>query len=129
MPKITVPEDCGNAPKKEFIRDFNIAFIKNDLEAILDAMTDDIEWELVGDTVRTGKEEVREFMKGMPVSKGTELTILTIITHGNTAASNGTMKFEDGSEIAFCDIYEFSGHDKNARIIKLASYGVDLKQK
>ena len=42
MTKVIAPEDCANAPKKEFIRDFNIAFAENKTEKILEYMADDI---------------------------------------------------------------------------------------
>jgi hypothetical protein len=41
MVKIVIPEDCGNAPKKVFIRDFNIAFAENKNDKIGWRGTDD----------------------------------------------------------------------------------------
>ena len=28
--KLSIPEDCGNAPKKQILRDFNVAFVTKD---------------------------------------------------------------------------------------------------
>ena len=128
MLKIDVQEDCGNAPKKAFIRDFNIAFVKGEIEALLDNLADDIEWHMIGDKTMSSKEEVKEFLAPMMSSKATELVIKHIVTHGNTAACDGTMSFEDGSKIAFCDFYTFTGHDKNAKIREITSYGVELEE-
>lgn len=127
MPTINIPDDCGNSPKKLFLKDFNIAFIKNDLAKILESLTDDVRWNMVGSKVVEGKEAIKEFILPMMESKGTELTINSIITHGKTAAVDGVMAFEDGSRIAFCDIYTFSGHDDNAKIKEMTSYIVELK--
>ena len=123
--KIIVPEDCGNAPKKALIRDFNIAFAKNETEKILEYMSDDITWNMVGNKVIHGKKEAGEMLKTMEGEIATELIMNTIITHGSTAAANGEMRFPSVT-IAFCDVYEFSGHDSNAKIKTLTSYGIEL---
>lgn len=124
--KITVPEDCGNAPKKEFIRDFNIAFAENKKEKILEFMADDIEWVFVGKQIMNGKEEVKKFLETMGDDKAEELILDTIVTHGDEAAADGVMKFSKMA-VAFCDVYKFTGHDKNAKIKNLTSYGIELK--
>jgi hypothetical protein len=126
MVKIIVPEDCSNAPKKEFIRDFNIAFAENNNDKILDFMADDIMWNLVGNKIVQGKESVRKELESMELGEATELILHTIVTHGNIAAADGIMKFKNIA-IAFCDVYEFTGHDKNTKIKELTSYGIELK--
>lgn len=124
--KITVPEDCGNAPRKEFIRDFNIAFAENKKDKILEFMADDIEWVMVGDKIMNGKEEVAKSLELMGDEIAEELILDTIITHGDTAACDGIIKYSKKA-IAFCDVYKFTGHDKNAKIRQLTSYGIELK--
>ncbi len=124
--KITVPEDCGNAPKREFIRDFNIAFVENNKEKILDFMSDDIVWVMVGKKIMQGKEEARKFLETMGDEKAEELILDTIVTHGDEAAADGVIRFSKFS-VAFCDVYKFTGHDKNAKIKQLTSYVIELK--
>lgn len=126
MIKLTIKEDCGNAPKKEFIRDFNIAFAENSNDKILAFMADDIVWDMIGNKKVQGKEDVRKELESMGLEEATELIIDTIITHGDIASANGVMKFA-GTTIAFCDVYKFTGHDKNAKIKELTSYGIELK--
>lgn len=36
MTKINIPFDCGNSPKREFIKQFNIAFAKGNADFIID---------------------------------------------------------------------------------------------
>jgi len=48
MVKITVHEDCGNAPKKLFLRDFVISVVKNDSEHIFHNIIDDVQWNFIG---------------------------------------------------------------------------------
>ena len=69
MVKITVGEDCGNAPKKELLRDFNIAFVKGDVDHLLQNITDDIQWTMVGDTLLEGKEQVTKMLEKTKQSK------------------------------------------------------------
>lgn len=126
MLKVMVPSDCGNAPRKEFIRDFNISFAKNDTDAILKCMSEDIVWNMIGNKTLEGKDAVTEMLRTMEGEKARDLTIHTIITHGDTAAANGVMKFER-TTIAFCDIYKFSGHENTAKIKELTSYGTEIK--
>lgn len=40
----------------EFLKDFNIAFAKGNLEIIADSVTDDIVWNIIGDRKIEGKE-------------------------------------------------------------------------
>lgn len=124
--KIVVPDDCGNAPRKELIRDLNIAFAENKKEKILEFMADDIEWIMVGKQIMNGKEEAAKFLKTMGDDVAEELILDTCVTHGDTAAADGVIKYAEMS-IAFCDVYKFTGHDKNAKIKQLTSYAIELK--
>lgn len=126
MTKVTVPKDCANAPRKEFIRDFNIAFAENKKDKILEFMADDIIWNMVGGQVLHGKEEAAKMLDTMIGYQAEELILHTIVTHGDTAAANGEMKFLILT-VNFCDVYKFTGNDKNAKIKELTSYGIELK--
>ena len=125
--KINCKEDCGNAPLKEMLRDFNVAFGKGDVESIAEKLTDDIVWEMVGDKKYEGKKAVTEELERMKEFKAAELTIEHIITHGRTAACNGSLVMKrGGNKYAFCDIYDFDKNGKNAKIRKMISYGISL---
>lgn len=126
MTKITVKEDCGNAPKKEFIRDFNLAFAENKKEKILEFMDEEITWNMIGGKVMHGHKEAMEFLQSMGEDVAEELVVETIVTHGDSAAANGEIRYKEMT-VAFCDVYQFSGHDKNAKIKTLTSYGIELK--
>jgi hypothetical protein len=125
MLKITVGEDCGNAPKKELLRDFNIAFVKGDVDPLLHNITDDICWTMVGDRLFEGKEQVTKMMEEARKTNPTELTINNIITHGNTGAVDGVIKLENGTTYAYCDIYRF-GSAKNVKIKEISSYIIKI---
>ncbi len=127
MTKVICADDCGNAPRKALLRDFNIAFAKNNAEAVLEQLSDDIVWTMVGDRVIRGKENVATALQEMAAQgQATELRIDHIITHGTDAALDGVMSFEGGQRVAFCDVYVFSGHTKKARIKEMISYAKEL---
>ncbi|MGF1504476.1 MAG: hypothetical protein ACFB51_04975 [Anaerolineae bacterium] len=73
MPSLSVGADCGNSPKKTFLRDLNIAFAEADVAAISAAL-----------------EEMR-------VLQAAALTIHAVITHGSEGAVNGEITMADGS--------------------------------
>lgn len=78
--KIICPEDCGNAPKKYFLKEVNVAIAKNDLSFIMDNITDDFNWNIIGRKLIQGKESFVETLKQMQNYKVTELQITLLPT-------------------------------------------------
>ncbi|WP_037324977.1 nuclear transport factor 2 family protein [Salinimicrobium terrae] len=117
--------------KEEFIRDFNEAFSKNDLDFILNSMADDIVWNFTGEKTVKGKEEVREFLIPMSKVETLELELQQIITHGRTAAANGRMKIKEPSgeikSFGFADFYVLNGM-KSPKVKRMTSYVVAIKE-
>ena len=60
MARIFCEEDCGNAPKKAILRDFNIAIANKDLDYLLEWISDDVVWNKVGQSTATGKAQVAD---------------------------------------------------------------------
>lgn len=124
MAKITVIPDCGNAPRKEFLKDFNIAFATGKADFIVDHVSHEIEWNIHGDKHISGKESFVTEINIMKEYTADELTIHSIITHGREAALNGKMKMGDKIYV-FCDIYRFT--NTTSDIIKqMDSYVIEL---
>lgn len=115
-------EDCGNAPKKNVLKELNVAFAKHEIEFILDWVTDDVVWEIVGDQLIHGKDDVEKVLLEMKDYEVQRLSIHNIITHGNTASLNGTLLLSDQQKIDFCDVYNFRGFGKKAKIKSITSY-------
>lgn len=126
MVKIIVEEDCGNAPKKLLLRDLNIAYANRDMQPVLENLTDNIRWEMVGNKLIEGKEQVAEELEQRKRTQTRELILQNIITHGNVGAVDGIAKLDDGSSYAFCEVYRFSSHAKNAKIKEITSYIIEL---
>lgn len=118
------PTDCDNAPKKKILKDLLISFALNDFPNIETHITDDIEWNLVNVQTLQGKEQLMELLKKMNM-KIIELEIQYLITHGKTASANGTVKFEDGRVVSFCNVYLFVSAGKNT-IKEITSYIINM---
>lgn len=129
MVKIHVPEDCGNAPKKLFVKDFIVAIVNNDQDFIYRNATDDIRWNIVGGQLIEGKEAVLAALSQFRGNAVAELTIHTIVTHGYDGVAEGALKFKDGRKIAFCDVYRFKASTNNAPVKTITTYAVALAKK
>lgn len=123
--KLHTKVDCGNAPKKELVKNLTVQFVTYDLDKAMDHMVDNVEWILVGDKPIVGKEQFKTELLKMSGNKATELTILSIITHGKEAAVHGEMTMEDGSVFGFADFYEFTSA-KGTKVKSIMSYIVQL---
>lgn len=110
---------------QEMLEEINKAFARNDTGFIVENVTDDIRWIIVGDQTVEGKEAFTETLKAMETDEPMELTIHHIITHGTSASVNGEMKTSGGKVYAFCDVYQFSGF-KNPKIKEMTSYALKV---
>ncbi|WP_347174256.1 nuclear transport factor 2 family protein [Polaribacter uvawellassae] len=125
MTKIVSSQNCGNSPKMEFLKEFNIAFAKGNVEFITESVTDEIVWDIIGDRRIEGKEKFREELEKMKSKKTTELIIDQILSHGKEGATNGIMKIQNGKKYAFSDFYKFKGA-KVAKIKSITSYVIEI---
>lgn len=112
MTKITVNPSCGNSPKANFIRDFNIAFGTTDVNFLVQHISEDIAWTIYGDKVIEGKVAFKTAIEEMKDSVVEEMEIASIVTHGKAAASNGEMLMKEGLRYAYCHMYEFESPGK-----------------
>lgn len=120
MMVITTP-DCDNAPKKRVLKEFMIACAEKDVDEISLFITEKIEWSIVNEAVIQGRENFIHSLESKNPSKVEQLEILNIITHGHTAAVNGTVSLEDGSVYSFCNVFRFVSAGKNV-IKEITSY-------
>lgn len=126
MTRVITSEDCGNSPKNIFVQDLTIALAKRDSKFILSNVTDDVRWNIIGDTPIQGKDNFAEALEGMKNDKALQLTVQHVATHGKTGAVNGTTKLENGKTRAFCDVYEFSNTTGTA-VKEITSYIIEIK--
>lgn len=125
MTKITVTPDCGNAPRKEFLKEFNVAFATGNAAFIIEHADDDIVWTIYGDKQIEGKEAFTKEINVMKDYIADEVVIHSIITHGREAALNGEMKMGDKT-YAFCDVYQFTNTTSDV-VKEMKSYVLSMK--
>ena len=125
MTKVIVSEDCGNSPKNILVQDLTIAFATDNHKFILEHVTDDVRWNLVGDRWVEGKENLSKELIRSQNARVVELTIQHVATHGKAGAVNGTQKLRSGMAIAFCNFYEFFNTQGTA-IKEITSYVIEI---
>ena len=126
MTRVITSEDCGNSPKNIFIQDLTIAFARRDSKFILDNVTDEIRWNIVGDQLIEGKGNFARALEKIRNDKAMQLTVQHVATHGKAGAVNGTTKLKNGKTYGFCDVYEFS-NNKGAAVKEIISYVIEIK--
>lgn len=121
MTKIIASPNCGNSPKMEFLKQFNIAFAKGDVAFLTESVTEDIVWNIIGDKKIEGTANFTEALEQMKSEKVAELTLEQILSHGKEGAANGIMKMQNGESFAFGDFYVFH-NTKGTKLKKITSY-------
>lgn len=114
---------------RKFLREFNEYWVREDTQAILDTVTDDIRFGMAGGKVVTGKADFADALKEMTDSGNSDigLEITNVIVAGDRAAVNGeiSMTGEDGQRrvYAFCDVYRLAG----GKVAELTAYVQEVK--
>ena len=107
MTKLTVEADCGNAPRKLFLKAFYRALVNAEFDLMTENLTEQISWVLPDSTQTSGKEMFLQNVKKKIPTNADELSIDLIITHGPHAAVTGKIVLSDSKVYSFCDIYDF----------------------
>tara|TARA_B100000678_G_C18174781_1_gene488689 strand:+ start:945 stop:1301 length:357 start_codon:yes stop_codon:yes gene_type:complete len=113
--------------KEKLLIQFNEAFANGNHQFMLDQVTEDFHWIMIGKKEIKGKTQFAEALKDMK-EFNSELELVDVITHGKKACVNGNMKIvapkaEDQS-FSFCDVYEFNSF-KEPKIKRMTSYVVE----
>ncbi|MBW8241589.1 nuclear transport factor 2 family protein [Muricauda oceani] len=125
MTKIISAPNCGNSPKMEFLKEFNIAFAKGNTAFLIASVTDDVVWDIIGDKKIEGKQSFVGQLEKMKTDKTSELILHQILSHGKEGAANGILTMENGKKYAFSDFYLFKGA-KGTKIKSITSYVIGL---
>lgn len=125
MTKIISTPNCGNSPKMELLKEFNIAFAKGNIAFITDKVTDNISWNIIGDKCIEGKKDFIIELEKMKSEIATELIIEQILSHGKEGAATGIIKMQNGKKYAFSDFYKFNGV-KDVKIKSIISHVIGI---
>ena len=63
MVKISVGTDCGNSPKRIFLKEFNVAYVEGNFPFVLNSNSDDFTLITIGDRQIQGKAEFAQALK------------------------------------------------------------------
>ncbi len=128
MTVISGNTDCGNSPKMEFLREFNIAFAKGDIDFLTQHVAEDFTWEMIGKGKVEGKVDFKETLKLLADQQAIELGFEHILSHGKFGAIHGKMKMKSGEQYAFADFYNLA-NAKGDKIKKLTSFVIKEENK
>ena len=109
MAKINIQPDCGNSPRKLFLKDLYLSLANGDIEILNRNVQENVNWQVAGQPPVKGKENYLKELAGHKLFKVKEITVDTIITHGPDASVSGQIKATDNLKYFFCDIYKFKG--------------------
>lgn len=103
---VTLPTDCGNAPRIGVVGDFVTAWAAGDEEKQKEWLRDDTEWHVLGAESPSGP---------------TALRVSTIITHGRLASCDGVLEYGDDKQ-PFSHVFRFASTSKTAKIAEIRTY-------
>lgn len=109
-------------------RQIGEAFSKGDFESVYDFFSEKIRWNIIGDQLIEGKEQVVAHCRKMLEStEGSVLHNTNVIECVNALAIEGYCRFlnEDNqpAEVNYCDIYHF----ENRQVRQITSYCIAFK--
>ncbi|KYG75383.1 nuclear transport factor 2 family protein [Roseivirga echinicomitans] len=97
-------------------KDIATAFSKGEFSSVYDKLADDIEWNIVGESLLKGKEEVIAYCEKTAQyfsEVSTDFRLKSIVAENNHVMINGTAEFIGKSNkstyISSCDVYAFEG--------------------
>lgn len=125
MTKIISSPNCGNSPKMEFLKEFNIAFAEGNVKFLTESVTDEIIWNIIGDRKIEESENFAKELEKMKEQKTTELILDQILSHGKEGAANGIIKIQNGKKYAFSDFYTFN-NTKGKKLKSITSYLIEI---
>jgi len=111
---------------KELVKKMNEAFSKGNTEFIVQNITEDIRWNIVGMPVIKGKTDFLKAMKIMELESLPDTEIKNIIAEGNyvVVESSAGLNSKSGRPYrpSYCDVYKI----KNGKVEELTTYVVDI---
>jgi hypothetical protein len=122
--------DCGNSPKNTFVEALCIGLATGTHKAVLGAVTDDIQWSMLGGgpvdgtAVVEGKAALGEALARIRSRKAVQVTIDHVLSHGKTGAVDGVIEYGDGALQRFSAICEFASA-KGTAVRRVIHYFVE----
>lgn len=116
---------------EKFLREINRAFSEGDTQYLLENVTDDFCWFIVGEKTVSGKTEFSEALEQMRQLPPMKIEIDNIIMEGNSASVEGkvTGRNKNGQKkhFGFCDLYRVT-NPTAPKISEMTSFVIDLSK-
>lgn len=118
--------------KEEFLRKINDAFSNVDQEFLLEHVSEDFCWRIVGERTMSGKIAFAEALKEMAEMPRMKIDVQNVITPNNgwgivEGVVSGKNRFGQKKYFSFCDLYQF-GETAKDQIQSMTSYVVDVSR-
>ncbi len=117
--------------KEKFLREVNKAYTDGNSRFLMDHITDDICWEIVGEKYIGGKNEFQQVLDQMQEMPSMEIQVDNIFINDNFGIVEGVVvsrnRLGQKKHFGFCDIYKFV--DKSDITIgSIKSYVIDISR-
>lgn len=116
---------------EKFLREINHAFAEKDAAFIIDRVTNDVTWKVIGEITVEGKADFTSALKRMEQMPPMKIKVNEIISHGDSAVVHGEVRGKNTAgqkkKYGFCDIYKLTGTEK-PMIREMISYVVDISR-
>src|SRR5436190_767071 len=99
--------------KKQTVERYMEAYARWDHQAVLDCLTDDIEWVVPGAFHLTGKVAFDNEIEGQGAAGPPEITVTRLVEENDVVVAEGTVRnaLQDGGTLSlvYCDVFVMQG--------------------
>ncbi|AVZ38925.1 MULTISPECIES: nuclear transport factor 2 family protein [unclassified Dietzia] len=119
--EISLPTDCGNAPRMGIVGDFAVNWATGHTESVSEWLAEDMTWTLLGVGIYRGPEAAGEVG---PAFTPERVNVVSVITHGRVASCDGHLE-AGGRRLYFSHVLRFASTSRTARIAEVRSYCIE----
>lgn len=117
--------------REEFLRKVNRAYTEGNIQFLMEHITDNICWEIVGEKYIGGKSEFKEVLDQMQEMPSMEVEVDNIIISDQFGIVEGVVtsrnRLGQKKHFGFCDIYKFE-EAPEIMISNIKSYVIDISR-
>lgn len=119
------------AGREEFLRKVNRAYAEGNIDFLLDHISEDLCWVIVGEKDIAGKSEFKEVIQQMQEMPSMEIKVENIITNDHYGIVEGVVvsrnRLGQKKHFGFCDIYKIH-EGTHFMISEIKSYVIDISR-
>lgn len=112
---------CDNAPKRRLIRDFLLSAWMQNATTSSQYLAEDAQLTLAGqeESLQGLDQILSAYQVTAPISS---VVLHQILSHGKEGAAHASLTLNSGQAIHLAEFYQFEGHRKEAKLIKITRY-------